>query len=443
MPDILRAFTPLTHDMIDEIPVCDIHVHLPGAISPYTAWTLGLKNKFFSVQKDITGDYVITNGPNSLSIDDPHEHYIDIFNSDFHINKNHIVKNLSYNIDFQSFKSFDRVMATVQGHRHPPGGIQTKDDLIFILDEYLKVCLEDKMFHTELQQNIKIAYLFFPNLEPKEARKQLYLLLFKISEKFFEHGITLKFLHCFNKTKASGEIKSTHERALEAYEWLKEAHEITPGLFVGIESAGHEKDESGWPIHLKAGYDKVVELGLGCEAHGGEGIGVEHMLDVVKTLPITRLAHGFQVIEDLEAINYVKEKDITLVMMPMINLSLGLCIHVGKDGNPLAKSKGGKRIFITELKDHPFFTLFRKHKLKIALSSDNPEIGGVSLKKALYACAGLDPQHPFPKDFHPLKAEELAQLCQNTVDAAFIDTERKACYNTLLSSWMKKFGIVL
>ena len=112
----------------------------------------------------------------------------------------------------------------------------------------------------------------------------------------------------------AGDDKTTHERTLEAAGWLEEAQKIVPNVFVGIESAGHEKDESGWPVHLKAGYERVHDLGLGCEAHGGEGIGVEHMLDVAKSLPITRLAHGFQVIEDIEVIEFIKQKAITLII---------------------------------------------------------------------------------------------------------------------------------
>lgn len=180
------------------------------------------------------------------------------------------------------------------------------------------------------------------------------------------------------------QVTTTHDQAIEASIWLREAEKIVPGVFVGIESAGHEKDESGWPIHLKAGYEEIQKLGLGCEAHGGEGIGVEHMLDVVRTLPITRLAHGFQVIEDEDAISEVKKKDITLIMMPLINLKLGACVHGVKDKDnniiPKAKSKGGEKCYITELHNHPFYELLRKYELKIALGSDNPCMGGYPIK---------------------------------------------------------------
>jgi adenosine deaminase len=443
--NFLQDLTLLTKTMIDELPICDIHVHLPGVISPQIAWDLGVRNKFISVVKEQNGEYTHSSGPQSLSILDPHEHYIDIFKSGFILDENGKPQNLEYNIDADSFKDFDRIMATTQGHRHPPGGIQTKDDMMFLLDSYLEDCVRQKIFYTELQQNIKIAYLLFPDDEAKDARKKLYLLFKDVIEKFKQKGIHLRFLHCFNKTKAAGDEKTTHERTLEAAGWLEETQEIAPNVFVGIESAGHEKDESGWPVHLKAGYEKVRDLGLGCEAHGGEGIGVEHMLDVAKSLPITRLAHGFQVIEDIEVIEFIKQKAITLIMMPIINLNLGLCLHVKQNNNneyiPCAKTKGGKKIHIRDFWQHPFFELFRKHKMKITLSSDNPNIGGVPIKDTILALAGLSNKYELPKEVEPLKAEELAILCKNGIEAIFSTDDIKQDYRNLLNTWIEKHNL--
>ena len=442
--NLLKNLTSLTKDMASKLPICDIHVHLPGVISPKIAWDLGIRNKFITVKKGGNGSYSYSSGPKSLSILDPHEHYIDIFKNDFKLDKNGTPIKLNYNIDTESFKSFDRIMATVQGHRHPPGGIQTKDDMLFLLDCYLEECIQQKIFYTELQQNIKIAYLLFPNDDQKTARKKLFLLFKDSIAKFKEKGVHLRFLHCFNKTKAAGDGKSTHERTIEAASWLEEAQKITPNVFVGIESAGHEKDESGWPIHLKAGYEKVKDLGLGCEAHGGEGIGVEHMFDVAKSLPITRLAHGFQVIEDHNVIKFIKQKNITLVMMPLINLNLGLCVHVKLLNDkhiPCAKSKGGKKIHIRNFWQHPFFELFRNHKMKITLSSDNPNIGGTPLKETILILAGLNENYNYPNDFIPIKAEELAILCENGIDAIFGENKLKQEYKNLLNNWVKEHNL--
>ena len=146
--NFLQNLTLLTKNMIDELPICDIHVHLPGVISPRIAWDLGIRNKFISIKKGQDGKYVYSNGSQSLSVLDPHEHYIDIFKEGIVLDENAEPQNLEYNIDVDSFKDFDRIMATVQGHRHPPGGIQTKDDMMFLLDSYLNDCIRQKIFYS-------------------------------------------------------------------------------------------------------------------------------------------------------------------------------------------------------------------------------------------------------------------------------------------------------
>lgn len=320
----LHCGQPLTQNMIDEIPVADIHVHVPGTISPETAWQLGVKNNFIQLEGTTW-----RHSKRSLAVDDPHEHYTDIFRQDtlHDLNTNGIPKNLQYSIEQGNFKSFDRVMATVQGHRYPPGGIQNEMDYQLVLQNYLQACLRQKIIYTELQQNIRIAYQLYPDIPAKNAREKFYLLLKKSQMEFLTEGVYVNFLHCFNKTSLANDGKTPYQRAIEGAEWLREAQELTPDVFTGIESAGHEKDQSGWPSQLREGYEKAKAAGFGCEAHGGEGIGVEHMLDVVHTLPITRLAHGLQAIEDLNAIMELKQRKITLVMSPSINIALGSPIH--------------------------------------------------------------------------------------------------------------------
>jgi adenine deaminase len=426
---------PLTTQLIAALPKVDLHVHLPGTISPLTAWKLGVKNRLITVNN---GQW--SPGPQTLGAQDPHRNYSEVF-LDLENNtlgEDGLPHPLKYNITPHNFKSFDRVMATVQGHRSPPGGIQREEDLILVLMEYLKDCLAQNIFYTEVQQNIRIAYHLYPTLSPKEARYNLYKVLQAAAQEYAKSGVHLRFLHCFNKTQAAGLAQSTSDRALEAAQWLQESHKIAPGLFVGVEAAGHEKDEQGWPIHLKEGYEAVASLGLGCEAHGGEGIGVEHMMDIANTLPITRIAHGFQVIERASAITDIIAKDITLVMSPVINLSLGACVHYCPvEGKPLARSEGGHKHYIRNLGCHPFFALLRNHPIKISLCSDNPEMAGVPIQVLMTMLAGLPhDQTSLPKEWlechDPLKTHELVQILIHGIEAAFCESSLKEAYKDKL-----------
>lgn len=431
---------PLTEELIKSLPKIDLHVHLPGTISPRTAWKLALRNRFITVEN---GKWY--NGPSSLNINDPHEYYSDIFQipNPVIFDSKLVPQNLRYNIIPHNFKSFDAVMATVQGHRYPPGGIQNEDDLQLVIRGYLKDCLAQNVFYTEVQQNIRIAYHIYPEFSAEAARRKLYYFLEQEVKSFAAHGVHLRFLHCFNKTQAAGLSQSTDIRALEAAAWLQETKEVIPGVFVGLESAGHEKDKSGWPVHLKAGYEAAATMGFGCEAHGGEGVGVEHLMDVVNTLPITRVAHGFQIIECNQAIEDLKAKDVILLMSPIINISLGACIHhCLKNGTPKANSYGGEKRYVENLDQHPLFILLRNYKLKIGLCSDNPEIAGIPIQTLFMMLAGIkrdDYNVPdsWLKCSAPLKTGELVSCLVNGMNAAFCEEELKKKYLSKLEELLR------
>lgn len=431
---------PLTASLIERLPKIDLHVHLPGTISPKTAWDLGVRNHLITVENDKW-----YNGPKSLDVKNPHEHYSNIFSNidDESLDEDSRPYNLNYNIAPRNFKSFDMVMATVQGHRYPPGGIQNEDDLQLVLRSYLDDCIKQNVFYTEVQQNIRIAYHLYPNLTHEKARQRLYYFLDQEVKAFALNVVHLRFLHCFNKTKAAGVDQSTVIRSLEAAAWLQESREVAPGVFVGLESAGHEKDESGWPTHLKAGYEAAESLGFGCEAHGGEGIGVEHLMDVVRMLPVTRIAHGFQIIESVDAIEELKKTSITLLMSPIINLSLGGAIHYCLEKElPKSHSYGGEKKYINNLTQHPLFTLIREHKLKISICSDNPEIAGVPIEQLFKMLAGIKVDNPnIPLEWleceNPLKLSELILCLLNGIAAAFCENSIKQGYLMKLQEFLE------
>ena len=132
-------------------------------------------------------------------------------------------------------------------------------------------------------------------------------------------------------------------------------------------------------------------------------------------------------------------------MMPIINMNLGLCLHVKKISDnkylPMAKSKGGEKIYIRSFWEHPFFKLFRKHKMNITLSSDNPNIAGIPLKETITILAGLNSNYKYPEKFMSLKAEELAILCINGVQSIFAKEDIKKEYKNLLLNWIKKYHL--
>ncbi|WP_375793463.1 adenosine deaminase [Chlamydia sp. 12-01] len=408
---------PYTSQFIKDLPKADIHVHLPGTISPKTAWELGVRN---SLIKWENGRWVSP----SLSNGNPHKSYSEIFKNfeNIRYEQNPDVSLLEYSVTSRDFSSFDRIMATVQGHRYPPGGIQNENDLWLVLRDYLKQCRQDNIIYTEVQQNIRIAYAIYPSLEPQEARLRLYDLFSRASQLFYSQGIVLRFLNCFNKTGSSNLQQSTQQRSEEAASWLDEAESFFPGLFVGLQSAGAEICPEAAPTKLTSGYSHAYEKGFGCEAHAGEGTGFLYLSQTLQALPIQRIAHGFQAIEHLPTIHQIQEKNITLVMAPIINLVLGASLHQYSGMQKIGKTT------IDSLDDHPFFALFRYHKLNVTLSSDNPQMGGISLQNTMLLLSG------FPADQNsqltyvkstPLTFKEIIQLNVEAIVSSFADTNTK------------------
>ncbi len=451
--------TPLTETMIDECPAIDIHVHAQGTISPQTAWELGLCNKLITVSQQADGTWQLQDGPLHIGKGDPAKRYSNIFCSrggfEISLDENGAPIDLAYNYNcvgdgHDKFTGFDAVMATVQGHRHPPGGLQTEEDYRFIMERYLQSCVRQNVRYTEALQNIHIAHVLRPDLPPKEARAQFFRLCRDIVKQFAQQNVHLRFHHCPNKTSKSNLPGALAERSLEWPEWLKEANSIAPNVFVALNSAGHEEQErlDGGPFAMKKAYENAKNAGFGCEAHAGEGIGVEHMLDTMQCLPVTRIAHGVQVIESQAAINEVLGRGITLIMMPYINVTLGAPLHVKETTQgeiPHAKMQDGMRDpsvhtkHILDLTKHPIFTLMRDHSVPIALATDNPEMGGMTYKEQVKLLAGFGSN--FPSGFLPLSAEELALCNMHALKAAFCSRGVKEELAQALLSWMTKYNI--
>ena len=92
------------------------------------------------------------------------------------------------------FTGFDAIMATVQGHRHAPGGIENEDDYRFVMQRYLESCLAQNIRYSETSQNITIAQVLYPELTAPESRARFFRLCASIIEAFRQKGVHLRLL---------------------------------------------------------------------------------------------------------------------------------------------------------------------------------------------------------------------------------------------------------
>lgn len=160
---------------------------------------------------------------------------------------------------------------------------------------------------------------------------------------------------------------------------------------VGIDLLEHETAR-----HAGA-FEKAFRLarqeGLGLRAHAGEGAGPESVWDVIRSLGVSRIAHGTRAIEDPELIAYLAQEAITLDMCPTSNYRLKV---------------------IDSLDTHPVKRLFDAG-VKVTVSSDDPLFFNTNITDEL---ALLKQQLDF-------KTEDLLQLSINAIDGAFLPQDKK------------------
>lgn len=473
--------TLLTEAMIDSFPAVDCHVHVPGTISPQTAWDLGIRNHLIHMDHDAEGRWIVVDGSKTIGDTDPVKKYSNLFIAQgghaLTFTKRGEPQNLDYNYaclgeGHDKFQGFDAIQGTTQGHRHRPGGIQTEDDYRFVMRRYMESCQKQRIIYTEPSQNITIAQVLYPDLSAREARLRFFHLLKEIIADYAAHGITLRFMHCANKTGAANVPGSLKQRAHDWVNWLEEAQTHVPGIFVGMTTAGHEGMEiaSGGPDAMAEAYQRLAALRLKGEGHYGEGAGVEHLNRALECLHLQRLAHAVQMVESPTVIEKIHALGIPVVMMPYINLSLGTTVHL-KDGKPhtkydiskvssdairatplealktLPRDPNVEKTYITRLEDHPFFTLMREYRLPIALASDDPQQGGIDYKDQIKLLAGIGKArngiHPIGDGFQPLTTEELTLCNLNAVQAAFCEPQVKAALVKPIAAWMREHGITV
>ena len=118
-------------------------------------------------------------------------------------------------------------------------------------------------------------------------------------------------------------------------------------------------------------------------------------------MPIERLGHGVQAIEDVELVQRIVDEGIVLEVCPGSNLALGLYDHP---------------------RDHPLNDL-RAAGVIVVLGSDDPPFFGTTI--------GAEYERAM-RDFR-LSAAALAGITEAAIDAAFVDDGTKSLLRAQLS----------
>ncbi len=127
-----------------------------------------------------------------------------------------------------------------------------------------------------------------------------------------------------------------------------------------IKAVGLDSSEIGHPPSKFANvFKSAKDLGLKIVAHAGEEGPPEYIYEALDILNIDRIDHGNRCLEDDELVAKIVQKDLTLTVCPLSNLSL--CV-------------------VKDLAQHPLKTMLSKG-LKATINSDDPAYFGGYLNK--------------------------------------------------------------
>jgi len=162
----------------------------------------------------------------------------------------------------------------------------------------------------------------------------------------------------------------------------------------GVVAFGLGGDEARGPAELfRDVYREARDLGLHTVAHAGETVDAESVRQTVEVLGAERIGHGLAAAHSAEVCVILRDRQIPLEACPTSNAAMGL---------------------IPRFEDYPL-PAFLEAGVILTLNSDDPALFGSSLEREFLQAA---------RSF-ALSRQQVVQLCENAVRAAFLPAEEK------------------
>ncbi len=160
---------------------------------------------------------------------------------------------------------------------------------------------------------------------------------------------------------------------------------------LGIDLADSERD---FPLRdFIPSVMKAKEAGLRVTIHTGEDTPASFVADTIKLASPDRIGHGIHVIEDMEAVELVKEHGITLEVNPWSNY--------------LTSS-------VRTIDEHPLKELFDLG-VRVTVNSDDPEVLDTNLNN----------EYRIAHEVLGMSMDDIAVCNRNAFEASFLPEERK------------------
>ena len=177
------------------------------------------------------------------------------------------------------------------------------------------------------------------------------------------------------------------------FQLLEEARPFKKWIVaVGLDSSEQNRP----PALFEKLFEEARQQGYLTVAHAGEEGPAEYVWEALRLLKSLRVDHGVRSIDDPKLIDYLAENRIPLTVCPLSNVKLKVFQKMG-DHN------------IKQLLDHG---------VRVTINSDDPAyFGGYMNENFIAAQEGVG-----------LSRSDLIKICENSIEAAFLEPDRK---NTL------------
>ncbi len=161
--------------------------------------------------------------------------------------------------------------------------------------------------------------------------------------------------------------------------------------FVGVDLADGERQ---FPIqNFVREMFKARDAGLKVTIHSGEDTPASFVVDTINTVHPDRIGHGIHVIEDMRAVELVKEKGITLEVNPWSNYLTNA---------------------VPTIEEHPLKKLFDLG-VRVTINSDDPEVLETNLNN----------EYRIAHEVLGMSMDEIAACNRNAFEASFIPEAQK------------------
>jgi adenosine deaminase len=207
-----------------------------------------------------------------------------------------------------------------------------------------------------------------------------------------DFGVEAKLIMCFLRHLPEKDCFETYEQALPFK---------TDILAIGLDSSevGHP------PSKFTNVFQKARDDGFIITAHAGEEGDISYILEALDVIKVSRIDHGYNIINSEELMKRVALEKIPLTMCPLSNKKLKVC---------------------PDLSNYPLRTIL-KHNVIAMINSDDPAYFGGYIGDNYYELAQAI----------NLTEDEIILLARNSFRATFLSTELKESYLQKIDRYLK------